>query len=193
MNQNHQTPNIKWTEKELVLTLGYYVFVYKINKSAELITVFWSDLVNITKNMRTVGSVQMRISNFSYVDPEVKKGYAGGASKCTPLWFKYIQNGLPTNDLYNVFKHFCKSTNHYDFYEEFLEKAKIYCGAETTGHGENLNLCDDLQTLVKAISYHANNMLLSTLSGKNSIDTEKLEENFNKLLDYSKKLKETLK
>lgn len=122
MTKVHQTPNIKWTDEEMILSLAFYVFIYRKNKNQKMITIFWSDLIKYTQNERTIGSINMRMSNFAYIDPLVKKGYAGGAPRCSKYWNDYLVNNCPTQNLVNIFSDFInKYAANPEIYEKYID------------------------------------------------------------------------
>ena len=70
-----------WTEKEMVLTLAFYLFEENVT-SRKKIKDFSNKLYGVTKIKRSPSSIGLRIGNYQFVDPNyLGKGLNGGGKK----------------------------------------------------------------------------------------------------------------
>lgn len=95
-----------WTEEELILTLGYYLFEKNPNSKINLEN-FSIKLFNKTGIKRTFGSIGMRVANYIYVDPnDDAKGLSGGKNQVLPIWEEYVTTDPKLEKISVIYQNF---------------------------------------------------------------------------------------
>lgn len=114
-----------WTEAELALTLYVYLNYPKesLNKSSDFLLDFRNRLEKYTGIRRSINSIDLRIANYKYVDPNYHgKGLSGGGKEVVRIW-NYYQNHM--DELKPQFDEFLENTNEYTLEEALEEINKI--------------------------------------------------------------------
>ena len=119
-----------WIKDELVLSLGYYFFIYQKNTRLNDVITFTNDLNKKTKMDRSYKGIKMRFSNFDMLNPnKASKGFKNTGNECKIVWNEYVKSGIPSNKLKEEFLIFVKTyasdIKMYSKYIKELEELKF--------------------------------------------------------------------
>lgn len=121
--------SVPWGKEELIITLGYYFFIYKKNTRKKDYILFANDLRKMTGNSRTNDSVGLRFMNYANIDNSNNgANLSAGKTKCLPIWKECIEeDGTPKISFIRKFLKFIEQYGaKNDIYNEFLLKYSNY-------------------------------------------------------------------
>ena len=109
-------PGEQWTDLEMILTLGFYKFENNPDDKKKIKK--FTEKMNIISGVnRKPNSVDFRIGNYKYVDPDYTgKGLNGGGSRVVDFYNKYVIEEPSLKTLANIYSNFLKFLLHQIFF-----------------------------------------------------------------------------
>lgn len=108
---------MKWTEIEMILTLGFYKFNSNHNSKEEQ-RIFSDRIHKITGIKRNSDSYGIRVANYINADPDNPgKGMNQGGKKVYEIWDKYVTNDPELIELSKYYFSFLEESKQMEKYE----------------------------------------------------------------------------